>query len=113
MANTLFVRDFAPQTDLADLENLFSEVGNVTGAVFDERETKGVLRKVAYIEMSSFEEVRDCIDRFHGQDEDGYIMTVTENKQHVPNPNFSAKKPAQITKAKSKPRAPSILPNKC
>jgi len=99
LSYTLFIRDFAPQTDIADLETLFSEVGTVVKATLTHREYKGVQRQVAYIEMSSYEEMCDCIRRFHGMKSDGYILTVTEDKAHVPDPNFSYKRPAQTARA--------------
>ena len=99
MSYKLFVRDFAPQTDVADLETLFSEVGTVHSATMTDREYKGVLRKVAYIEMSSPEEMRECIERFHGMKSDGYILTVTTDQAHVPDPNFAYKRPVQVTRA--------------
>ena len=92
MDHELFVRDFAPDTDVADLEALFSQVGNVQSSTLTERLCKGVPRHVAYIAMSSHEEVRDCIERFHGSKAEGYTLTVTENKKHVPDPNFSFKR---------------------
>jgi RNA recognition motif-containing protein len=92
----LFVRDFAPQTDVTDLENLFSEVGTVRKATLTERECNGIQRQVAYIEMSSQEEARDCIDRYHGMKSDGYTLTVTEDKIHTPDPNFSYKRPVHV-----------------
>ncbi len=99
MSYKLFVRDFAPETNVTDLEILFSEVGTVNNAILTEREYKGVQRKVAYIEMSSLEEMQDCIARFHGMKADGHILTVTEDKAHVPDPNFSFKRPVQVTRA--------------
>jgi RNA recognition motif-containing protein len=113
LALKLFVRDFDPQIDIADLENIFSEVGTVAKAVLTEREAKGVLRKVAYIEMSSAEEARDCIDRIHGMRVDGYTLTVTEDKIHIPDPNFSYKQPTHIPRApKQKKELNTSLPNK-
>jgi RNA recognition motif-containing protein len=94
----LFVRDFAPETDATTLENLFSEVGSVRKVTLTERPTKGVPRPVALIEMSTPEAMQDCIERFHGMKTDGYTLTVTENKVHVPDPNFTFKKPTQVAR---------------
>jgi hypothetical protein len=41
--------------------------------------------------MSSADEVRDCIERFHGLNEEGSVLTVTEDKPHVPDPDYRAK----------------------
>ncbi|MEK6555826.1 MAG: RNA-binding protein [Bdellovibrionota bacterium] len=113
MAFKLFVRDFNPLTNLNDLENLFSEIGTVKKVVFKERESNGVQRKVAYIEMSSDVEASNCIERIHGMKSDGYTLTVTADKAHVPNPNFSYKQPAYVARpAKSKMQPNKSLPNK-
>jgi hypothetical protein len=92
----LFIRDFAPQADVFELEGLFSNVGNVRKATLQEQVLKGVLRQVAYIEMSSPEEASDCIERFHGMTVDGYTLTVTADKPHVPDPTFRFKRPVVV-----------------
>jgi hypothetical protein len=107
----LFVRDFAPQTDIRAMEVMFSAVGHVSKATLSETEYKNGPRQVAYIEMSSSEEMQDCIDRFHGMRSDGFVMTVTEDKVHVPNPNYVFKRPkkAQSVKPKAKPTKLKLL----
>ena len=83
MQNRLYVRDFGNETDL---ECLFSNVGTVQSASMSELEVNGVRRRVAYIEMATPDEMLDCIARFHGMKTDGYTLTVTEDKPHVPAP---------------------------
>jgi RNA recognition motif-containing protein len=92
--NRLFVRDFSPQTDASHLESLFSNVGNVRSVTLQEQVTKSGSRRVAYIEMSSPEDARDCISRFHAMKIDGHILTVTEDQPHIPDPDFRAKRMA-------------------
>lgn len=100
LLHKLFVRDFDPQTNVADLENLFSGVGTVKAAVIMDRQTNSSSRKVAYIEMSTLEEARDCIVRFHGMKSDGYVLTVTEDRVHVPDPSYSYKRSSRASKEK-------------
>lgn len=97
MQNRLFVRDFGLDTNVSYLEDLFSNVGTVQRATLEDLILNGVLRRVAYIEMSSAEEMSDCIDRFHGMKTDGHTMTVTEDKPHIPDVNF---RPLKVPKAK-------------
>lgn len=104
MSNELFVRDFAPDMNAGDLEILFSQVGDVQKTTLTHREHKGVSRRVAYIEMSSPEEARDCIARFHGLKAGGYTLTVTENKVHVPDPYSSFKRQVPAAAAAPRPR---------
>lgn len=91
MEYRLFVRNFSPETDAAHLEGLFSSVGDVRKISLENLTKNGVIRRVAYVEMASAEEMRNCIDRFHGMQEDGCTLTVTEDKPHTPDPNFRAK----------------------
>lgn len=101
MQNRLFVRDFGQQINISDLEELFSNVGTVQTASLENLLMNGVIRRVAYIEMSSAAEMSDCIDRFHGMDTHGFRMTVTEDKPHVPDANF---KPLKAAKKSNKRR---------
>jgi RNA recognition motif-containing protein len=87
--------------DAASLESLFSSVGDVRKVSLQDLVRNGVIRRVAYVEMSSAAEVRDCIDRFHGMSEGGHTLTVTEDKPHVPDPELIAKRAAD-RKAKKK-----------
>lgn len=106
MKHRLFVRDFGPQADVLQLESLFSNVGTVRSATLQERATNSGVRQVAYIEMSSAEEVHDCIIRFHGAKFQGFILTVTEDKPHIPDPNFRTKR-ATALETKKRPAARS------
>ncbi len=102
MSYRLFVRDFAPQKDINAIESLFSSVGRVSSATLTEIEHKGGLRQVAYVEMSSDEEMQDCLVRFGGMKYLGFSMTVTEDKVHVPDPNYVYKRPSKAQKLKPK-----------
>ena len=99
MSYRLFVRNFAPDTDVTTLENLFSEVAAVQNVTLTDREINGVPRQIALIEMTTLEGMQDCIERFHGMKADGYVLTVTEDKAHVPDPNYSYKRPTQVARA--------------
>lgn len=95
MQNRLFVRNFGNETSLSYLEDLFSNVGNVQKATLKDLILNGEVRRVAYIEMSTPEEVSDCIVRYHGMKADGHTLTVTEDKPHVPDASFRPSKPAK------------------
>lgn len=111
MQTRLFVRDFGQDTDVFRLEELFSNVGTVQKAVVQDLSTNGVTRRVAYIEMSSAQEALDCIDRFHGMKTDGHILTVTEDKPHVPDPHYRAKRQAALEAKKRAAMRPKKKPD--
>lgn len=98
MQNRLFVRDFGHETNISHLEDLFSNVGTVQTATLEDLVMNGVIRRVAYIEMSSAEEMSDCIDRYHGMKTDGHTLTVTEDKPHVPSVGFRPNRVAKKAK---------------
>jgi RNA recognition motif-containing protein len=104
--------------DASHLEGLFSNVGNVQNVSLQDLVKDGVVRRVAYVDMSSADEIRDCIERFHGATEDGSVLTVTEDRPHVPDPNYrvkslaarKARKKASMTpRVKRQPTARPII----
>lgn len=102
MQNRLFVRDFGSDMDATTLEDIFASVGTVKKVVLKTIHSgSGTPRLVSYIDMSSAQEVQDCIVRFHGTTTYGHTLTVTEDKPHVPDPNFQARRRAAL-KAKKK-----------
>jgi len=104
MSHRLFVRGFSAETEAGFLEDLFGNVGTVKKIEMRTILAGGIPRPVSYIEMSSAEEVRDCIDRYHGKTADGQTLIVTEDKPHVPDPEFRAKR-AAAAKAKAQSQA--------
>ncbi|MBI5521041.1 MAG: RNA-binding protein [Desulfarculus sp.] len=63
-----------------ELQDLFGQVGSVISArVITDRETSRS-RGFGFVEMSSAEEAKQAIQRFHGYNMDGRDLTVNEAK---------------------------------
>lgn len=112
MQHRLFVRGFDDKMDAGGLEDLFANVGTVKSVKVERQSAGGSLRWVSYVEMSSAEEVRDCIDRYHGKKVGAHTLIVTEDKPHVPDPQFHAKRAAAKRKTPDEPRKKTARPPK-
>jgi RNA recognition motif-containing protein len=110
LGTKLLISNLPPSIDSITLENMFSIVGNVRAAVVTIDPETGISIGVGRVEMSTEEEAALGIDHYNGQNKNGHIIFVREDKPHVPNPNFvnPARKPKVPPKPKeqktSKPR---------
>jgi cold-inducible RNA-binding protein len=76
----IYVGNLPFNTGDSDLRDLFSQVGAVISArVITDRETSRS-RGFGFVEMSSAEEAKQAIQRFHGYNMGGRDLTVNEAK---------------------------------
>ena len=103
MSATLLVANLAASVDASELESMFSIVGDVRSARIVYNTETGISKGIGYVEMSTREELENCILHFAGQImNDGQALMVRENIPFVPqSPPF--KVPAK-KKASSKVR---------
>ena len=102
MGTKLYIRNLAEGIESFDLSDMFSTVGDVESAVICMESVQGVERRVAYVQMASEQDVVNCIERFNGFEKNGKMMIVTEDKPHVPNPNYVKAKRRRAPETKSK-----------
>ncbi len=81
MSTNIYVGNLTFNTSSADLENLFSEFGEVTKAqVISDRDT-GRSRGFGFVEMASSEEGAAAISALNGRNVDGRDLTVNQAKE--------------------------------
>ena len=84
MGKKLYVGNLSYKMGDAELEQLFSEFGNVTSAqVVQDRET-GRSRGFAFVEMSTDEEAAAAIEALHDKEHEGRPLTVNEARPKEP-----------------------------
>lgn len=86
MNTTLLVANLAASVDASDLEAMFTIIGNVRSARVVYSKETGVSEGVGYVEMSTREELENCILYFAGHINDGKTLMVREDRPHVPQP---------------------------
>ena len=75
MSKTLYVSNLGQQLDLADLEDLFTTVGDVTSKRL--QFLPGIsIYEFGVIEMGSEEQAQDCVTRFNGSEMNGHALSV-------------------------------------
>jgi RNA recognition motif-containing protein len=97
LGKRLYIRNLEMITDSAQLEAMFTCVGDVMSATASTETCNGKERRVGYVEMATEQEAVDCIDRFHGKSENGRTLVVTEDKPHIPR--FDKKEVAERSAA--------------
>jgi RNA recognition motif-containing protein len=80
------VANLATSVSASELENMFSMVGNVRSTRIVYHADTGVSKGMGYVEMSTREEMENCVLYFAGQTIDGQAIMVRENVPHVPKP---------------------------
>jgi RNA recognition motif-containing protein len=100
----LYVRNLAASVSSATLEDMFMAVGNVESATVNVDPQTGASLRSGYVEMSTETEAVDCIHRFNGQNFNGQILIVTEDKPHVPSLDTFKAKRRKIADTKQKSR---------
>lgn len=84
MGKKLYVGNLSYKMGNAELEQLFSQFGNVTSAqVVQDRET-GRSRGFGFIEMGSDEEAQAAIEALHDKQHEGRPLTVNEARPKEP-----------------------------
>ena len=80
----LYVGNLTYRVSSSDLEQLFSQFGNVESAeVISDRDT-GRSKGFGFVEMSSDNEARAAIDALNDQEHDGRRLTVNEARPREP-----------------------------
>lgn len=80
MSMKLYIGNLSFQTSSEDLQQLFSQAGDVKSAnIIEDRET-GRSRGFGFVEMSTKEEGAAAIKQFNGKDVDGRALNVNEAK---------------------------------
>ncbi len=81
MSSNIYVGNLTFNTSSSDLENLFTEYGEVTKAqVINDRDT-GRSRGFGFVEMASSEEAAAAISALNGRNVDGRDLTVNQAKE--------------------------------
>ncbi len=81
MSTNIYVGNLTFATNSADLENLFSDHGEVTKAqVITERDT-GRSRGFGFVEMASSDDAQKAISALNGRNVDGRQLTVNVAKE--------------------------------
>lgn len=81
MSSNIYVGNLTFNTSSSDLENLFTEYGEVIKAqVINDRDT-GRSRGFGFVEMASSEEASAAIGELNGRNVDGRDLTVNEAKE--------------------------------
>lgn len=78
MGKILRVGNLGSVIDVAGLKEIFSEIGNVIHVHLAESPYSGVSRGFGFVEMADDQQAADCIQRLHGKDHAGRILTVAE-----------------------------------
>ena len=82
----LYVGNLTYRVTSSDLEQLFSQYGNVESAeVIADRDT-GRSKGFGFVEMSNDNEARAAIDALNDQEHDGRRLTVNEARPREPRP---------------------------
>ena len=78
MAKKIYVGNLSFQTTDADLNSMFSEVGQVESVqIITDRDT-GRSKGFGFVEMSDDEAAAKAIERFNGKEVNGRALTVNE-----------------------------------
>src|SRR5262245_55089083 len=78
MAKQIYVGDLSFRTTDADLNNMFSEIGQVESArIITDRDT-GRSKGFGFVEMSDDAAVQKAIQQFNGKEVNGRNLTVNE-----------------------------------
>jgi len=84
MGRKLYVGNLPYETNDQDLQELFTQAGNVeTVTVMRDRDT-GRARGFAFVEMSSDDEAQNAITKLNDQQFGGRRLTVNEARPQVP-----------------------------
>lgn len=100
MSYTLRVSNLPQNLDSSMLEEMFTMVGNVRNAQILLDVFSGASRRFGLVEMSTEDEVQDCIRYFSVQTRDDSALVVRENKPHIPLPPLFKKVPRVVNRKK-------------
>lgn len=81
MNTTLRINNLCTSVDASELESMFTIIGDVRSARVVYNETTGISKGIGFVEMSTREELENCILHFGGQS-----IMVREDIPFVPQP---------------------------
>jgi RNA recognition motif-containing protein len=84
MGKKLYVGNLPYSFAEQDLQNLFSQAGNVTSAQVIMDRASGRSKGFGFVEMSSDSEAQEAINLFNGKEQNGRPLTVNEARPMVP-----------------------------
>ena len=86
----LFVGNLSYQTIEQDIQDLFSEAGNVTSVNLMFDKFTGKSRGFAFVEMATPEEANKAVEMFNGKDLQGRALTVNVARPREERPRSNA-----------------------
>ena len=90
MAARLFVGNLNYSTTSDELQELFSQAGEVIEISIPNDRNTGRPRGFAFVEMASAEEAAEVIEKFDGHELGGRTLRVNEAEERPRKPRFSA-----------------------
>ena len=87
MATNLYVGNISFNTMESDLQELFSQAGNVVRCNLITDRYTGRSRGFAFVEMSTEEEAQAAIQKFNGHELDGRALKVNEARPRGDRPD--------------------------
>jgi cold-inducible RNA-binding protein len=91
MGKILRVGNLGSTIDATKLKEIFSEVGTVVHVKMAESQYSGLSRGFGYVEMANDNQAADCIERLHGKDHSGRVLTVADAPNEKPKSRSRAK----------------------
>lgn len=95
MSMKLYVGNLSYRTSDSDLQQLFSQAGQVQSAVLVTDRDTGRSRGFGFVEMSSRDEGENAIREFNGKEVDGRTLTVNEARSREPRSGGNSGQPVR------------------
>lgn len=89
MSQKLYVGGLSYNTTNEQLEQLFSECGNVLSAIVITDRDTGRSKGFGFVEMGSPQEATSAISKYDGQSIDGRNISVNEARERAPRQSHS------------------------
>ena len=84
MGTKIRIGNLPADADRHSLEDLLTMVGDVRTVRFEKVEDVGIMKTVAYVEMSEESHAKNCIERFNKTSFRGVTLSVREDVVFVP-----------------------------
>lgn len=95
-----------------ELEDLLTMVCDVQDLRLETSDDRGHIETVAYAQLNTEQDVKNCVDRFNGASFRGATLNVRDDKPFVPPPPKPASLKSKLAKAKRKAPARKAAPRK-
>ena len=87
MATNLYVGNLPYKVTQQDLQQMFSEAGEVANATVITDKFSGRSKGFGFVEMKTEEESKKAIEMFNGKDREGRAIVVNEARPREPREN--------------------------